>query len=186
MNDSEIVNMFLERNERAIGEMSGKYGRYCGSIAQGILKNYEDAEECVNDAYMRAWESIPPQNPTSLKAYLAKITKNIALDRIKALGRDKRGGGELPLVYEELEFLAADTRSVEGELERKEMLAAVNRFLKRSSTVHMRAFVLRYWYCESVAEVARELGLRENHVAVILNRMRNRLRNYLRKEGYTI
>lgn len=186
MEDSEIVRLFWEREETAVSEASRKFGTYCRSVAGGILRNREDAEECVNDALMRAWESIPPKKPTSLGAFLGRITKNLALDRIRMSLREKRGGGEIPLVFEELDEVISGSADVHGELERKEMTAAINRFLRKSEAVNRRAFVLRYWYCRSVGEVARELGISENSVSVKLSRMRKKLREFLKKEGYDI
>ncbi len=186
MEDSKIIQLFWERDESAIRETSRKFGSYCRSIAQGILKNHEDSEECVNEALMRAWESIPPKKPPSLCAYLGRITKNIALDSIRHSAREKRGGGELMQVYEELAEIISDGTSVEGALERKEMMSAVSRFLRKSPDINRRAFVLRYWYCRGVRDVARELGLKEDHAYVILSRMRVKLRNYLKKEGYEV
>lgn len=186
MEDREIIQLFWERNETAVREASLKFGTYCRSIARGILKNHEDSEDCVNEAFMRAWEAIPPQRPPSLGAFLGRITKNIALDRVKLSAREKRGGGELPLVYEELSEVISCGTSVEGELERKEMMSAISGFLRKCSDVNRRVFVLRYWYCRSVEDIAWELGLKENHVYVTLSRMRTKLRNYLKKEGYDV
>lgn len=186
MEDHEIIRQFWERDESAIREASRKFGSYCRSIARGILKNNEESEDCVNEALMRAWESIPPNKPTSLCAFLGRITKNIALDRIKLSAREKRGGGELTLVYEELAEIVSDGTSADDALERKEMMSAISRFLRRSSDVNRRAFVLRYWYCRSVPDIALELGIKEENAYVILSRMRVKLYNYLKKEGYDI
>lgn len=186
MEDHDIIQHFWERDESAIRETSLKFGSYCRAIANGILKNHEDSEDCVNEALMRAWESIPPKKPTSLGAFIGRITKNIALDRIRFSMREKRGGGELALVYEELSEVISDSTSIEGELERKEMMTVISRFLRGSSDVNRRAFVLRYWYCRSVRDVAQELGIKEENTYVILSRMREKLRNYLKKEGYNV
>lgn len=186
MEDNEILRLFRERDENAILAVSRKFGTYCHSIARGILHNHEDSEECVNDAYMRAWESIPPHDPPSLGAFLGRVTKNLALDRIRSERREKRGGGETALVFDELSEFISDGVSVENELERKEMSAAVSRFLRKSSDLHRRAFVLRYWYCAAVRDIAAELGIKEHNVSVILGRMRHKLREYLRKEGYDV
>lgn len=186
MEDHEIIQLFWERSESAVQEVSRKFGSYCRSIARGILNNHEDSEECVNEALMRVWESIPPKKPTSLCAFLGRITKNIALDRIRFSACEKRGGGELTLVYEELAEAVSDGASVEDDLERKEMMSAISNFLRKSSDTNRQAFVLRYWYCRSVKDIAAELGIKEEHTYVILSRMREKLRNYLKKEGYDI
>lgn len=186
MEEHEIVQHFWERDESAIRETSQKFGNYCRSIAQGILKNHEDSDACVNEALMRAWENIPPKKPQSLCAFMGRITKNIALDMIRFSAREKRGGGELALVYDELAEIISDGTSVEGALERKEMMSSISRFLRRSPDVNRRAFVLRYWYCRSVGDIARELGIKEDHTYVILSRMRAKLRDHLKKEGYDV
>ncbi len=186
MEDHEIIEHFWERDESAIRETSRKFGSYCRSIANGILKNHEDSEDCVNEALMRVWESIPPKKPSSLGAFIGRITKNIALERIKSSMREKRGGGELTLVYEELEEIISGSGSVEDEAERKDMMSAISSFLRKSSDVNRRTFVLRYWYCRSVGEIARELGIKEENAYMILSRMRGKLRDHLKKEGYDI
>lgn len=186
MEDREIIQLFWERDESAIRETSQKFGGYCRSIARGILKNYEDSEDCVNETLMRAWESIPPKKPPSLGAFLGRITKNIALDRIKYSQREKRGGSELTLVYEELSEIISGDSGADDILVRKEMMSLISRFLRGSSDVNRRVFVLRYWYCRSVSDIARELGLKEDHTYTILSRMREKLRRYLKKEGYDI
>ena len=184
--DQDIIQQFWERDENAVREASKKFGTYCKSIARGILNNHEDSEECVNEAFMRAWESIPPKKPNSLCTFLGRITKNIALNRIKSSKTEKRGGGELALVYEELEDIISDTKNVEDALERKEMMSAISRFLRKSKENERQVFVLRYWYCSGVDEIAREIGIKEENVYVILSRMRIKLRDYLKKEGYDV
>ena len=186
MEDHEIIQHFFERDESAIRETLQKFGSYCRAIARGILNNREDSEECVNEALMRVWEAIPPNKPRSLCAFLGRITKNIALDRIKALNAGKRGGGELALVYEELEDVISDAGSVESNMERREMMSEISRFLRKSKDNDRRVFVLRYWYCRGVDDIARQLGLKEENVYMILSRTRIKLRDHLRKEGYDI
>lgn len=186
MEDHEIIQHFWDRNESAVRESLQKFGNYCRAIAKGILNNHEDSEDCVNEALMRAWESIPPKKPQSLCAFLGRITKNIALDRIRASKSEKRGSGELALVYEELDEIIADAKSVEDTMERKEMMSAISSFLRKSKENDRRVFVLRYWYCRSIDDISRELGIKEENVYVILSRTRIRLRDYLRKEGYDV
>lgn len=186
MEDQDIIQLFWSRSELAIQETLQKFGSYCRSIAKGILKNHEDSEECVNEALMRVWESIPPKKPESLCAFIGRITKNIALDRIKRSESKKRGGGELELVYEELAEMVSNNSSVEDELEHKEMMSAISKFLRNSSKKNRQVFVLRYWYCKSVSEIAAELGIKEENTYVILGRMRGKLHDYLIKEGYDI
>lgn len=129
MNDNEIIEQLFDRNENALGAVARKYGGYCSTIARNILVNHEDAEQCVNDAYMKLWESIPPERPKTLAAFLAKITRRLAIDRYRHEHASKRGGDGTELILEELEECVSDGVSVEDEAERREMIAAVNRFL---------------------------------------------------------
>lgn len=183
--DNEILRLFNERDEEALRAVAEKFGRLCSSIARNILHNSEDVEECLNDTYLKAWESIPPAKPRVLSAYLAKIAKNISLNRYKSDHREKRGGGDTELVFDELaelEPFAAD--SVENTAERRELLAEINRFLGRLPEVKRVIFVRRYWYCESISELARFFGMTENNVSAALSRTRAELKKYLKKRGY--
>ncbi|MCM1165276.1 MAG: sigma-70 family RNA polymerase sigma factor [Lachnospiraceae bacterium] len=185
MEDNEILRLFNERDEDALRAVSEKFGRLCGSIARNILHNSEDVEECLNDTYLKAWESIPPAKPKALAAYLAKIAKNISLNRYKSYHREKRGGGEAPLVFEELAELEPFAEgSVEGTAERKELLAEINRFLGKLPEHKRVMFVRRYWYCESVSELARFFGMTDNNVSATLSRTRAELKKHLKKRGY--
>lgn len=185
MEDNEILRLFNERDEDAIRAVAEKFGRLCGSIARNILHNSEDVEECLNDTYLKAWESIPPAKPKVLSAYLAKIAKNISLNRYKSDHREKRGGGDTALVFEELaELESFAAGSVEDTAERHELLAETNRFLGRLPEVRRVIFVRRYWYCESVSELARFFGMTENNVSATLSRTRAELKKYLKKRGY--
>jgi RNA polymerase sigma-70 factor (ECF subfamily) len=182
MEDKDIVDLYWAREESAIRETEKKYGRYCHYVASRILQSDEDAEEVVNDTYLRAWNSIPPSRPTQLKAYLAKIASRLSLDRYDARSAEKRGGGELPLVLEEL---AECVPSGEGEHLADEITLrdAVNRFLWSLPVESRRIFVRRYWYASSVAEIAREYGMKESAVGMLLLRTRAKLKHELNKEG---
>ena len=127
--DQKIIELYCNRSENAIAETAGKYGRYCNAIAYGILQSREDAQECVNDAYLTAWNAIPPRRPADLGTYLGKITRNLSIDRLRTRSREKRGGGETPLALEELEEVVAGSDSPENEAVRKELIASLNRFL---------------------------------------------------------
>ncbi|MCM1168130.1 MAG: sigma-70 family RNA polymerase sigma factor [Ruminococcus sp.] len=186
LEDGEIVEMLFDRDESALAELSRKYGGYCTSIANNILQNREDSEECVNDAYMKAWESIPPQRPKLLSAFLAKITRNLAIDRYRRDRSQKRGGDDMELIFEELEECVSDGSNVEAAAERHELIAAVNRFLEKLPAKKRVMFVSRYCYCESVHEIAARFGTKENNVSVSLNRTRAQLREYMKKEGYEL
>ena len=185
MEDSEIVTLLTNRSEQAISAVSQKYGRYCKKIALNILQNNEDADECVNDALMRLWNTVPP-SPDALRLFLARIVKSAAYDKLRLSQREKRGGGEVALALDEIADCVSGNSSVEDELEQRELQAAINSFLKRLSTRHRKMFLLRYWYCFSVSEIAERLGTTENSVSVTLSRVRRKIKEYLTKRGYDI
>ncbi len=186
LDDSVIIDMLFDRDESVIAELSKKYGSYCTSIANNILRNREDSEECVNDTYMKTWETIPPEKPKLLAAFMGKITRNLAIDRYRRGHSQKRGGNDMELIFEELEECVSDGSSVEATAERREILAAVNRFLGKISVKNRIMFVSRYCYCESVHDIAARFGIKENNVSVSLNRTRAQLREYMKKEGYEL
>lgn len=182
--DSEIIELFNSRDEKAISAASSKYGRYCSAVAMNILGNRQDAEECLNDALLKAWESIPPAKPDNLPGYLAKITKNISLNRYRSAHTEKRGSGGLDSVYEELSECVPDKNNVERNYEHKELIEAINAFLAKLPADKRDIFVLRYWNCMSVSEVAARVGISENRAAVELFRTRKKLVKYLEKRGF--
>ncbi len=184
LSDAEIVSLFFERDEKALSAVSRKYGSYCGAIVRNILKNHEDTEECLNDTWFKAWESIPPAKPRNLGGFLAKIAKNLSLNRYNRSHTDKRGGGELPLVLEELEGCVADSGNVEQTYERKVLVGAVNDFLRTLSREKRDMFVLRYWYCISVSDIAGKMGFSRGNVSTTLTRTRRALYAYLEKRGF--
>ena len=186
MDDTTIVQLYWDRDERAIPATSGKYGNYCNSIAWNILGNREDAEECVNDTYMRAWNSMPPHRPNALSAFLGKITRNVSLNRYKQNTADKRGGGEVPAVLEEIAELVSDTDSVEQEVDRRELVKAIDAFLDGLPTEKRSLFLCRYWYFDSVSDLASRFGMTENHVSITLNRLRRKLHNDLLERGFDL
>lgn len=185
MDDSEIVRLFHERNERALGETEKKYSRYCKAIAVRILGNAEDAEECVNDAFLAAWQLIPPHAPYSLATFLGRLTKNCAINIMKTRLAQKRGSGDIALVFEELEECVGSSGAEEA-FEQHELEDDINRFLASLSKSNRKMFMLRYWYCYSVREIAELLGKSENTVSVTLNRIRKKLRESLKKRGYDV
>lgn len=184
MEDKDIVKLFLERNEQALSEASRKYKYYCTSIAENILGNHEDAEECFNDALMKTWESVPPRDPEYLSAYLAKITRNIALDKYKASRTEKRGGGKVEVVFEEISEFVEGEDNIELTAEKNILLAEIDAFLQGLPERKRRMFVLRYSFCESVSEIAGRFGVSENYVSVNINRVGKKLAAHLRKRGY--
>ena len=184
MDDKEIVRLFFERDERAISEAQSKYGKYCSTVALNILKNREDSEACVNDALMKAWNAIPPEQPRNLAGFLAKITKNICLNLYDSAHAEKRGGGEIPLIFDELSECIPDGSDVERAFEHKELTDAVNAFLGTLPEAKRNLFILRYWYCLSISEAAARCGISENNAAVTLLRTRKKLLGYLKKRGH--
>lgn len=186
MDDNTIVRLFWERNETALYEISKKYGGYFVSLAERILYNHEDAKDCVNDAYFKTWDAIPPARPNILKAFVGKIVKCVAVSMLRANTAAKRGGGEITLIYDELEECISDNSSVENEFENKQIIEKINEYLWKCGEFHRRAFVLRYWHCESVSAIAERLGVPENKVSVSLYRTRRRLKEYLEKEGFEL
>lgn len=186
MDDAQIVRLYWDRDEQAIYATADKYGNYCDSIAKNILSCKEDVEECVNDTYLQAWNSMPPHKPSILSTFLGKITRNLSLNRYKRNTADKRGGVEVPAVLDEIAELVSDTDSVEETFDRSELIEAINAFLERLSTDKREIFVCRYWYFDSVPEIALRFGMTENHVSVILHRLRMKLHKYLLERGYNL
>ncbi len=183
MEDREIVDLYWQRSDLAISETESKYGRYCRTIAYNICGDDGDAEECVNDTWFRAWNRMPTERPTVLSAFLGCITRNLAINRIKAKNRKKRGGGEAPLALDELAECVPGGQSPERALEAKELEAAVGRFVAGLPETEKLAFVLRYWYLAPVAVIAQRLGCRESRIKSCLFRTRKKLKVYLQEEG---
>lgn len=186
MDDSEIVRLFWDRNESAISAAAKKHGKRCRSIAENILGNREDAEECVNDVYLKLWNMIPPNRPQVLGAFISKIVKYTAIDMLKARHADKRGNGDIPLAFEELEDCISDKSNIETTYERQELIEKINDFLRMIPIENRRVFILRYWYCCELSEIAKRFGVRKNTISVMLNRTRKRLREFLEEEGYEL
>lgn len=184
MEDEAIVELYWRRDEDAIRFSQTKYGGYCSSIAKNLLADRWDVEECVNDTWLRAWNAIPPQRPAKLRAFLAKITRNLALDQLKAKGRAKRGGGELTLALEELGECVPSPGGVEEALQGRELEGAVNAFLRVLPTRDRDIFLRRYFFVEPVGEIAVRYAMGENAVSAALSRTRKKLRIHLEKEGW--
>lgn len=184
MEDAGIVRLYWERSERALAETAAKYGNYCYSIAYHILDSKEDAEESVNDTYHDAWNSIPPHRPSILSTFLGKITRRISIDKWRNRNAKKRGGGEMPLVLDELQECITDDKSVEKAYERQHLSEVVNRFVKSLPETEQKVFLCRYWYMDPVAEIGRQFGFSESKVKSMLHRTREKLRLVLSKEGF--
>ena len=183
MEDREIVDLYWQRSDQAISETDKKYGRYCHTIAYNICGAREDAEECVNDAYLRAWNRMPPERPSALRVFFGRITRNLALDRVKARNTIKRGEGQAPLALEELEECVAGGTSPEQALEEKELEALIGRFVASLPQTERRVFVLRYFYLAQISEIALSLRFSSGKVKSMLFRSRGKLRTALEKEG---
>ena len=186
MEDKEIIGLYLDRNEQAIAATSEKYGSYCKSISVNILKNDEDAEECVNDTYMKTWNAIPPQIPVIFSAFLGKIVRNISFNRYRQNTSQKRGGSDMPLILDELGEIVSGKESVEDEIDKKELLRDINGFLNSISEYKRGIFIRRYWYSDKVSDIAQRYGRSENSVSVELNRIRKKLSDHLLKRGYEL
>ena len=181
MKDTDIITLYNQRDERAIYETHQKYGDYCMSISLGILHNHQDAEECVNDTYLHTWKSIPPKQPSVLRTYLGKLTRNISIDRLRTRRRARRDS-EMTVSFEELEdVLAATEDTNEGEL-----TDLLNSFLEDLPDTERRLFVGRYWYAYPVNRMAEAYGMTPNAVSKQLGRTREKLKAYLAERGYTV
>lgn len=183
MEDREITELFNSRSEEAIKTAKEKFGRLCKKIIFGILKNEEDCEECENDTYMKLWNTIPPQQPKSLTAYIARIAKTTAINKYRADHREKRGGGEIDLVFDELADIVPSKDNVQGMAESKETAAAINEFLEQLPKEKRIIFVRRYWFCSSVKDIAYDLKLTESNISVILSRTKSALKDFLKERG---
>lgn len=182
MEDSAIIDLFFERSEQAVAELQQKYGAAVRKTAGNLLRDRQDAEECVNDTYLRVWSSIPPQRPDFLDSFVCRITRNLAVSMLRSKTAAKRNH-ELDLVLGELEACIPSPVNVEADYEVKELTEEINRFLSRLSYDDRFLFVRRYWYADSVGDIAAEMKIPENRVSVRLFRLREKLRKTLQKEG---
>ncbi len=184
MDDRQIVELYFLRQERALTLTAEKYGAYCTAIARNILADPRDAEECVNDTYLAAWNSIPPQRPARLSAFLAKLTRRISIDKLRKNAAQKRGGLEIDLVFDELAECIADESTPEKELSDTELARIINQFLASLGETERKIFLRRYFYAEPITLICRELEMSESRVKSILYRSREKLKKHLVKEGY--
>ncbi len=182
MEDEQIIELYFSRSEDAVLQTSKKHGSMCRRVAYNILRNSEDSEECVNDTWLKAWKSIPPVRPNCLAAFLAKITRNLALNRWR--NREKNRGIQTTLCLEELSECIPDAH---GEISEDLALTdAINRFLAALKPDARKIFVQRYWYVCTVKEIARELSISEGAVKMRLSRIRGELKQFFEKEGIEI
>lgn len=184
MDDPAIVELYWQRSDRAIPETAAKYGAYCRSIACNILQNPEDAEECLNDTWLRAWNAMPDQRPAQLKPFLGRLTRWVSLDRRRHEGRERRGSGDFDLALEELDGCLAGPDTAETALETAELTAAINRFLASLRPDERTVFLARYYFGYPLRTVAQRHGFGLSKVKTMLHRTRKKLQSQLRKEGY--
>ncbi len=184
MDDTWIVDLYWKRSERAISETEAKYGRFLHRIACNVLANREDAEESVNDTYLAAWEALPPHRPSALMAFLGKLTRRISINHWYALSAEKRGGGQVRLVLEELAECESGRPSPERIAIGKEAYAALNRFLEALPETERKVFVRRYFLLDPVKKIAESFQFSESKVTSMLHRTRMKLRKALTEEGY--
>lgn len=183
MEDEHIIQLYWQRSEDAIAETALKYGAYCNQIAYSILRNPEDAEECVTDTYLHTWNTIPPQRPRYFAAFLGKIVRNISISRYRKNTALFRGGGQTRLVFEELEESVPSKNSIEQESESSEIIRVLEGFIRDLTTEKKQVFLLRYWYFRSMDEIAVQLNFSVSKVRSMLFRMRKELKQHLEREG---
>ena len=185
MTDTEIINLFFERSEQAIDELAKKHGSAVARVARNILGNKQDAEECVNDTYLGAWNAIPPQRPNPLRTFVCRIARNLATMKYHSNTAEKRNS-QYDLALDELEDYLADKSGVEEAYEAKELAEAINSFMATLSYTDRFIFTRRYWYSDPVKDIAKMADSTTNSVTVRLFRIREKLRLYLEKEGLLV
>jgi len=185
MKDNDILALYEARREEAIAATAERYGAYCRTIARRILQNEQDAEECVSDTYRRAWSSIPPHRPENLATYLGKITRNLALNRLRSDRAVKRGT-ELGSVLDELKDVIPDPETTADPADALALKECLDRFLASLPSRSRAVFLRRYWHLQPVAVIAAEMGLSVSNVKITLMRTRTKLKNHLEKEGFPL
>lgn len=186
MDDKQIIELYWARSERAIAETDRKYGKFCHRIAYNVLANREDSEECVNDTYLKTWNAIPPKHPNKFRAFLGKITRNLALSRYEKLRAEKRGGGEVPIALDELAECIPDPNTMEMTVDNRMLVDKLNIFLSELPKDARKIFLRRYWELSSVKEIASVYGISESKVKMSLFRTRGKLRTFLEQEGIAL
>ena len=183
MEDSQIIELYWRRDQSAISETAGKYGGFLWNIAWNVLRSHGDAEECVNDTYLRTWNAIPPARPSAFRAWLGCITRNLSFDRWKQQRAAKRGGDEMELLLGELDDCVPTPHGTEKALEDGEIAKLISCFLRKLPVETRIIFLRRYWYGESVADIAAKLNCGQGKVKSSLFRTRNAMRSFLEQEG---
>lgn len=178
IDDEKIIELFFERSEQAIRELDIKYGKICHNLSYNIVNNRQDAEECVNDAYLGAWNAIPPVKPDPLLTYICKIVRNISLNLYHRKEAAKRSS-HYTIAMEEIEACIAATNAVEAEIEAVELAHIIERFLDTLTVENRVIFMRRYWFSDSCKDIAERVGLTEKNISVRLTRIRKQMKNYL-------
>ena len=178
IDDEKIIEMFFERSEQGIRELDNKYGKVCHNLSYNIVNSRQDAEECVNDAYLGAWNAIPPARPSPLLSYIAKIVRNISLKSYWRKEADKRSG-HYTIALQEIESCIADPRTVEDEIQVKELARTIENFLDTLTVENRVIFMRRYWFSDSYKDIAEFVGLNEKNISVRLNRIRGKMKQFL-------
>lgn len=186
MDDNKIIDLYWARSQQAITESETKYGAYCRTIARNILNREEDAEECVNDTWLRAWNVMPPQRPTLLQAFFGKLTRNLSLDRWRRDRAQKRGGSQVELALDELEDCLAARDRVDEQLDAQQTAGLISAFVRSLPQADRMLFVRRYWYLDDIQTLSRSLGMGQSQVKSRLHRIRLRLKKELEKEGVAV
>ena len=186
MQDEKIVALYWQRDENAIGETERKYGRYLSRIAYNILSDWEDSREAVNDTYLKAWNSMPTHKPCVLSTYLGKITRQLSIDVFRTRNRVKRRASEYALSLSELEDCVSGGETTEQSVELKMLAEAINAYLYTLPADARSTFVCRYYFADSIREIAVSRGMSEAKVKSMLYRTRQGLKEHLEKEGYTL
>lgn len=182
MEDGKIIELFFQRSENAIVELSAKYGTISMNTAYNILGNHEDAEECVNDSYLGVWNAVPPKNPNPLLAFLLKIVRNISINRCTYNSRQKRNNQYYECI-DELDYCIASNETIETQLEAAKLTKSIEEFLDTLNKTNRLIFIRRYWYVDSYESIANQTGLRENAIRTRLSRIRSELKKHLQGRG---
>ena len=186
MEDGKIIDLYWARSQQAIEASQEKYGAYCHTIARRILEQEEDAEECVNDTWLHAWNAMPPQRPNILSAFFGKLTRNLTLDRWRRARAAKRGGNQVEIALHELEDCLPDRHSPDEALEARETAAIISEFLRRQEETDRKLFIRRYFHLESLEELRGEFFMTEGQVKSKLHRLRKKLKAELEREGVAV
>ncbi len=178
MEDEKIIELFFARSEQAIKELDAKYGNVCHKVSYNILHNKQDAEECINDAYLGAWNAIPPERPNPLLTFLCKIVRNLSIMRHHTNAAMKRNS-TYDVALEELEGCLASTATVEAEIQLNELTRSINDFLESLSLENRVIFMRRYWFSDTYEQIAARVGMTDKNVSVRLTRIRKQMKDYL-------